>query len=131
MVKLSRFAHEYDLGDAIALYHSLRMKPVYLTRTAYEDLQVWLASPLCSTPEDAPENLKTEGAELVKCKVLTKAEDEDDKVLRFIRSRAPVPANRYEIIPTPDDVILTETVEKRMIRHRGEMGKSIYRRNTL
>ena len=92
MVKLSRFAHEYDLGDAIALYHSLRMKPVYLTRNAYEDLQVWLASPLCSTPEDAPENLKTEVAELVKCKVLTKAEDEDDKVLRFIRSRAPVPA---------------------------------------
>ena len=92
MVKYSRFAHEYGLGDAIALYHSLRMKPVYLTRKAYEDLQAWLASPLCSSPENAPENLKNEVAELIKCKVLTKAEDEDEKVLRFIRSRAPVPA---------------------------------------
>ncbi len=92
MVKLSRFAHEFDLGDAIALYHSLRMKPVYLKRKAYEDLQVWLASPLCSSPENAPNNLINEVSELVKCKVLTKADDEDERVLRFIRSRAPVPA---------------------------------------
>lgn len=97
MVKLSHFAHEYDLGDAMALYHSMRMKPVYLTRKAYEDLQVWLASPFCSTPEDAPDNLKNEVAELIKCKVLTKAEDEDEKVLRFIRSRASVPASACAI----------------------------------
>lgn len=92
MVKLSRFAHVFDLGDAVALYHSLRMKPVYLTRGVYEDLQVWLASPFCFTSEDAPNNLTNEVAELIKCKILTKAEDEDEKVLKFIRSRAPVPA---------------------------------------
>lgn len=92
MVRLSRFAHEYDLGDAIALYHSLRMKPVYLMRKSYEDLQAWLASPFCDAPENAPANLTNEVAELVKCKVLTKSEDEDEKVLRFIRSKAPVPA---------------------------------------
>ena len=55
MVKLSRFTHEYDLGDAIALYHSLRMKPVYLTKKAYEDLQVWLASPFCSDLAHVPD----------------------------------------------------------------------------
>ena len=92
MVKISRFTHKYDLGDAIALYHSLRMKPVYLTRKAYQDLQDWLASPFCYSIEDTPDHIKNEVAELVKCKVLTKSDDEDDKVLRFIRSRAPSPA---------------------------------------
>ena len=92
MVKISRFTHEYDLGDAIALYHSLRMKPVYLTRKAYQDLQDWLASPFCYSIEDTPDHIKNEVAELVKCKVLTKSDDEDDKVLRFIRSRVPSPA---------------------------------------
>ena len=92
MVKLSRFTHEYDLGDAIALYHSLRMKPVYLTKKAYEDLQVWLASPFCNSKENAPESITNEVAELIKCKILTQTEDEDDRVLRFIRSRTPSPA---------------------------------------
>lgn len=47
MVRLSRYAHVYDLGDDVALYHSLRMKPVYLnkrlTRTCRHGLQVLFA----------------------------------------------------------------------------------------
>ena len=63
MVNLSRFTHKYDLGDAVALYHSLRMKPVYLTREAFEGLQGWLASPFCDSIENAPETIKTEVSE--------------------------------------------------------------------
>ena len=92
MVKLSRFAHEFDLQDAVALYHSLRMKPVYLTEKAFRDLQAWLASPFCNSADDAPEHLQNEVQELIKCKILTITEDEDDRVLRFIRGRIPTPA---------------------------------------
>lgn len=92
MVNLSRFTHKYDLGDAVALYHSLRMKPVYLTREAFEGLQGWLASPFCDSIENAPDTIKKEVAELVKYKILTKSEDEDDKVLSFVKSKIPGPA---------------------------------------
>ena len=92
MVKLSRYTHVYDLGEDIALYHSLRMKPVYLTKKAYKDLQDWLASPFCNSKDNAPESLTSEIAELIKCKILTQTEDEDDRVLRFIRSRISPPA---------------------------------------
>lgn len=59
MVKFSRYAHTFELDDnAVALYHSLRMKPVYLNMKSYEGLQAWLASPLCVSIEDAPEEIK-------------------------------------------------------------------------
>ena len=40
MVRLSRYTHCFDLGDSVALYHSLRMKPVYLKKDAYEGLRI-------------------------------------------------------------------------------------------
>lgn len=92
MVKFSRYAHVYELGDAVALYHSLRMKPVYLNRESFEDLQAWLASPICDSLENAPEKIKNEIGELAKYKILAKAADEDDKVLAFVRSRILAPA---------------------------------------
>ena len=92
MVRLSRYAHAFDLGDAVALYHSLRMKPVYLKKSAYEDLQAWLVSPFCNDYDDAPETLKTEVNELVKYKILNHSVEEDEKVLKFIKSRIPSPA---------------------------------------
>lgn len=92
MVSFSRFTHRYDLGEAIALYHSLRMKPVYLTREAFENLQAWLASSFCSEAKNAPDSIKQEVDELIKCKILTQSDDEDDKVLSFIRSKIPSPA---------------------------------------
>ena len=91
MVKLSRYTHEYDLGEVKALYHSLRMKPVFLKNETYEDLQEWLASPYCLSVEDAPENIRVEVAELAKYKILTKTDDEDDRVLSFVRSKIPKP----------------------------------------
>ena len=91
MVKLSRYTHEYDLGKVKALYHSLRMKPVFLKNETYEDLQEWLASPYCLSVEDAPDNIRAEVAELAKYKILTKTDDEDDRVLDFVRSKVPKP----------------------------------------
>ena len=92
MVRFSRYTHTYDLGNMVALYHSLRMKPVYLNREVYEDLQAWLVSPFCKDYEDAPENIKNEVAELVKFKILNHSEDDDEKVLEFVRSKIPAPA---------------------------------------
>lgn len=92
MVKFSRYTHVYDLDDAVALYHSLRMKPVYLNKKSYEDLQAWLASPFCVSLDKAPDNIKNEVEELEKYKILTRTEDEDDRVLAFVRSKIPAPA---------------------------------------
>jgi len=92
MVRLSRYAHVFDLDGAVALYHSLRMKPVYLKKSAYEDLQAWLVSPFCNEYEDAPDNIKNEVGELVKYKILNHSEDDDEKVLKFVKSKIPAPA---------------------------------------
>lgn len=92
MVRISRYAHVYDLGDDVALYHSLRMKPVYLKKEAYEDLQAWLASSFCNDYDDAPEKIKNEVNELVKYKILNHSSEDDDKVLKFVRSKVPGPA---------------------------------------
>lgn len=92
MVNISRFTHSYDLGDAVALYHSLRMKPVYLSKKALGSLQVWLASSSCDKIENAPEEISAEVQELAKFKILTQNEDEDDRVLQFVKSKIPAPA---------------------------------------
>lgn len=92
MVSLSRFAHSYELKDAVALYHSLRMRPVYLKPGEHEDLQAWLASPCRISPDQAPEPIRGVVEELIKNRILTKSEGEDDRVLNFIRSKIPQPA---------------------------------------
>lgn len=92
MVALSRFAHSYDLGEAVALYHSLRMKPVYLSKEHFRSLQAWLACSFSNNIEDAPEEISADLRELAKYKILTQVEDEDDKVLQFVKSKLHEPA---------------------------------------
>lgn len=94
MVKLSRFAYTYEVsdGNVIALYHSLRMKPVYLSRDVFQNLQAWLASSCCKSVDDAPELIKTEVQELIRWKILTQSEDEDERILQFVKSKIPKPA---------------------------------------
>lgn len=92
MVNISRFTHSYDLGDSVALYHSLRMKPVYLSKKALGSLQAWLASSFCDKIENAPEEISAEVQELARFKILTQTEDEDDRVLQFVKSKIPSPA---------------------------------------
>lgn len=91
MVTLSRFSHCFNLGDSVALYHSLRMKPVYLSREEYRALQTYIANSNAAQ-NDVPLPLKQVVEELTKWKVLKKETDEDDKVLKFIRSGVPEPA---------------------------------------
>ncbi|MDD3746881.1 MAG: FibroRumin system radical SAM peptide maturase [Anaerostipes sp.] len=91
MVKLSRYAHTFELDGAVALYHSLRMKPVYLNRESYENLQAWLAGSFCNTLEEASDAIKKEVNELAKFKILTRTDDEDEKVLKFVKSKIPKP----------------------------------------
>lgn len=92
MVNISRFTHSYDLGDAVALYHSLRMKPVYLSKDAFGGLAGMACKPFCDKIENAPERIYTEVQELAKFKILTRDENEDDRVLQFVRSKIPSPA---------------------------------------
>ncbi len=92
MVNISRFTYSYDLGDAVALYHSLRMKPVFLSKEAFGSLQAWLASSFCNSIDDAPEIIKAEVEELAKFKILTQKENEDDRVLQYVKSKIPAPA---------------------------------------
>ena len=87
MVKLSRFAHTFDLGDYVALYHSLRMKPVYLSKAAYVSLQAWLASSFCDSIDSIPsDDFKNTVGELARYKILTQTEEEDAKALKLVRS---------------------------------------------
>ena len=90
MVKLSRFAHLYDLGRDVALYHSLRMRPVYLDRSSHLALTEWLSSEPESV-DSCPDEIKKCVEELVKNRILAKTSDEDDRVLAFVRSRIPKP----------------------------------------
>jgi uncharacterized protein len=92
MVTISRFAHVYELDDAVALYHSLRMKPVYLTLKMYKNLQAWLASSYCNNYNEAPETIRNEVLELQKFKILTQTQGEDERVLQYVKSKIPSPA---------------------------------------
>lgn len=92
MVRLSRFVHIYDIGNAVALVHSLRLKPVYLYIDTFQSLKAWLDSSVCGTLNDVPADIERVVAELKNCKILVQSEDEDDKVLKFIRSRIPNPS---------------------------------------
>ena len=91
MLRFSRFTHVFDLGESVALYHSLRMKPVFLTRDVYKGLQEWLASPFSITENEAPSAFKDIVFQLRKYKILIAKENEDEKVLNFVRSKAPIP----------------------------------------
>lgn len=70
MIRFSRFAHTFELGEAVTLYHSLRMKPVYLSRDSFEDLQAWLAGPFCIDFDSAPDAIKEEVLQLKNGKFL-------------------------------------------------------------
>ena len=92
MVAMSRFTHLFDFGEDVALYHSLRMKPVYLTKKTYKTLCEWLADSENEDVEDAPIDIRHEVEELVKYKTLVRTPDEDERVLKFVRSKIPAPA---------------------------------------
>ena len=78
MRDISRFAHAFDLGEHVALWHSLRMKPVFLEHGLYNQLQ----NGECS------EELERE---LIDKKIFLSCENEDDQVIARLREHAPKP----------------------------------------
>ena len=92
LLSLSRFAHSYELPGAVALYHSLRMRPVYVKPEEYKGLQTWLASPSAVSADEASEELRPIIRELLNNRILIKTADEDERVLAYIRSKVPPPA---------------------------------------
>ena len=78
MRDLSRFAHVFDLGEHVALWHSLRMKPVFIERGLYELLQ----NGECS------EELERE---LIDKKIFLSYEGEDEQIISRLRQNAPQP----------------------------------------
>jgi len=99
MEKISRFTHTFDLGGHVALWHSLRMQPVFLNKAVYEQFQQGEYS-------DALRD------ELVRKKILTAKEGEDEEVLARIRGNAPEPDVRLgyfilsEIAILPASIVL-------------------------
>ena len=78
MRELSRFAHVFDLGEHVALWHSLRMKPVFIERGLYELLQ----NGECS------EELERV---LIDKKIFLSYEGEDEQIISRLRQNAPQP----------------------------------------
>ena len=91
MIEMSRFAHVFDVDGDVALYHSLRMKPVFLDSATYENICAWMKDPRSSI-ENPPDDISDTVSELVKCRIIVRNKEEDAKVLEFVRSRAPKPA---------------------------------------
>jgi uncharacterized protein len=93
MMVLSRFVHTFDIDhDHVALYHSLRMKPVYLTKTNHKDFLDLLQNSRIENLSDFPDSLVQIAAELSDCKILTNDSDTDDMVIKYFRSKLPEPA---------------------------------------
>lgn len=78
MRKISRFVHTFDLGDHVALWHSLRMKPVFLEKHVFEELRAGKCS----------EDLE---CELVDKRIFLSSEDDDDRIIAKLRAQAPRP----------------------------------------
>ena len=83
----SRYTHKFDLCDAVAFYNSLRMKPVYLTKTKYEAVEAFIHKNTNSIPQE----LKSEVNELRKQKILVENSAIDEKIINFVRSGNPIP----------------------------------------
>ena len=92
LISISRFTQCFELDDAVALYHSLRMKPVYLSKDQYKELLVFLNDEKPISLNTFPPSLSSLAKELCKYKIITQKDSEDDDVLQFVRSRIPTPS---------------------------------------
>ncbi len=78
MRKISKFVHEFNLGEHIALWHSLRMKPVFLDKKTYGEYKMGAFS-------------KELEEVLIANKILLASDDEDEVVLAWVRRNIPGP----------------------------------------
>ena len=75
---ISKFVHSIDLGEHVVLWHSLRMKPVFLEHAVYDEFILGNC------------NAELE-RELSEKKIILAHENEDEEVLSRLRSHAPQP----------------------------------------
>ena len=87
-MKFSKYTHAFSLGNDIALYNSLRMKPVYLPKDKYFLIKNFLSS----DSENISDDIKNEINELGKYKIIIKNDETDSKILDFVKSKIPEPA---------------------------------------
>lgn len=80
MFRLSKYSFSLDLGNHVALWHSLRLKPVFLEPYVYEDLK----KGICEDQETLNE--------LKRNKIILSTEDEDEKVKELLKSKVPKPS---------------------------------------
>lgn len=83
----SRYTHKYELEDAVCLYNSLRMKPVYLTRETYNLIDNFIKS----NSDIIPDNLTNEIEEIKKQKIVVSDSSVDEKIINLVRSGCPNP----------------------------------------
>ena len=93
MIGISRFAHTFDINDEyVALYHSLRMKPVYLTKSEHKEFMDFIQISKIENLSDFPNTMNHIATELMDCKILTRNDNTDENVLSFFRSKLPEPS---------------------------------------
>lgn len=87
-MKFSKYTHKYLLGNDVALYNSLRMKPVYLSEEKFSAVK----SILDSNDQQITDYVEHEFDELLKYKIIVKDDETDIKIKEFVQSKLPTPA---------------------------------------
>lgn len=83
----SRYTHKFSVGNDVALYNSLRMKPVFLTKDKYEKIEDFLIRNESEPPMEVPREIEQEVLELLKYKVLVECPEKDEKILSYVKSK--------------------------------------------
>ena len=65
----SRYTHKFFVGSDVALYNSLRMKPVFLTRDKFKQVETFLGEVSDRQPVVVPFEVEQEVQELLKYKI--------------------------------------------------------------
>lgn len=86
----SRFTHYYYLNDHVCLYHSLRMKPVYIEKSKYDLISKHIDN--LKNIELTQNDINQEIHELIKYKILIFSPSEDEYLLKYVRSMLPKPS---------------------------------------
>lgn len=79
MIKISKFSHILDLGNHIAIWHSLKLKPVFLEKETYKNLLHGICDDYVYK-------------ELKLNKIIVSNNEEDSNVKKLIRQKAPKPS---------------------------------------
>ena len=81
----SKYSFIFNVGNYVALYNSLRMKPVYLSDNKFKKIKEAIDKGM-----ESSQDIKYEIDELIKYKILVK-EGDDEKILNFVKSVIPQP----------------------------------------